>query len=241
VGISAGQRWTLRALRAATTAGFAFTLRHMRHEMRWSFRGPLDDALRSETPMILAAWHQDVLGFMHYLCTHTFLERRRRFTMLASHSFDGELTERVVSPFGFRFVRGSTGKKGARSALRGLRTALERGGSVVIVADGPGPPAFRFQPGPVFLARATGVPLYVARLQARPQWIVPRTWFRMTVPAPRAHVALFSAGPLDVSGGVEAARERAERTLHRLGVEIDAHLYLRRRAPEGQRLADRRV
>jgi len=241
VGTSAGQRWLLRAVRAATTVSFAFTLRHMRHAMWWSFRGPLDDVLRTDEPVIVTGWHQDVLALMHYLCTHTFLERRRRFTMLASRSFDGEVTEQVVRPFGFRFVRGSSGKAGARAALHGLRHALERGGSVVVVADGPGPPAWRFHPGPIFLARSTGVPLYVARVQARPQWIVPRTWFRMTVPFPRAHCALFSAGPIDVSDGVEQGRARAEETLLRLGREVDAHLYLRRRPPEGIRLADRGV
>ncbi len=120
--------------------------------------------------------------------------------------------------------------------MRGLLRALDEGCSAVIVSDGPRPPPYEMKPGPVFLARASGRPLYVARAWARPQFFLARTWFRMAVPLPSAHCALFSEGPLDVGGDIEAARSLAENALNRLCEETDAHLYLRKRIGGGVRL-----
>ena len=189
-----GQRLAARGVGALSQIVFGFTLRHVRHECRWHLSGPLDAALRDGGQLILAAWHQDVLPLFHYLCQLTLLEQRRRFVMLSSQSFDGELTERTLAPFGFEFVRGSAGRKGGRSALRSLHRHVDRGRDIVVIADGPRPPAFLMKGGPIQLARASGVPLYVARASARPSLILPRSWTRMTLPLPRCDLALFS-GP----------------------------------------------
>ncbi|MGH7163283.1 MAG: lysophospholipid acyltransferase family protein [Planctomycetota bacterium] len=222
-------------------AFWTFTLRHARHECRWHLRGPLDDALAGGRQLIVAAWHQDVVPFFHYLITYTSIERRRAFVMLASRSFDGELTERILKTWGIRFVRGSAGKEGAHAALKGLVRALHAGESAIVIADGPAPPPFRMQPGPVYLARATGVPLYLARAWGRPQLLVPRAWFRPALPLPRSDIALFSDGPVDVGGGIEESRRRAELGLNRLCEEADAHLYLRPRVTGGVPLSRRRA
>jgi len=234
---SPGQRLAAAALSGAITGLFHLSTRTLRHCCRWHLRGPLDAVLRSDAQVLVAVWHQDVVPFFHWLTTHTRFEGRRRFVMMASRSFDGEVTERIMRPWGFRFVRGSAGKRGAAAALRGLRRALARGESAVLVADGPLPPPFALKPGPVYLARESGVPLYAARAWARPQVLVARTWFRMAVPLPRAHVALFSDGPLDVGGSLDAARRRVEAALNRLRTEADAYLYLRPRVRGGTRLA----
>jgi lysophospholipid acyltransferase (LPLAT)-like uncharacterized protein len=238
---SFGKRLLARMVGGFSSGFFGLTLRHVRHDCRWHLRGPLDAALRSDEPLILTAWHQDVVPLFHYLITYTHFERRRRFAMLASRSFDGELTERVLRPWGFRFVRGSAGKPGSGSALRGLQRALEAGMSALIIADGPVPPPYEMRPGPVYLARDTGVPLYAARAWARPQFLMARTWFRMAIPLPRAHFALFSAGPIDTSGELERARLRAQETLNRLCEAADAHLYLRPVVRGGVRLGARAV
>jgi lysophospholipid acyltransferase (LPLAT)-like uncharacterized protein len=197
----------------------------------------MDEALRGSDPVILAAWHQDVVPLFHYVILRAAGVRRGRFAMLASRSFDGELTERLLAHWGFRFHRGSAGKEGGTTALLGLSRSLQEGRSAVVIADGPQPPPCVFRPGPIFLARESGVPLYVARAWARPQLVVPRTWFKMAVPLPRCEIAVFSAGPIDVSGDVEEARLRAEAALNRLCVEADAHLYARPRVEGGVALA----
>jgi lysophospholipid acyltransferase (LPLAT)-like uncharacterized protein len=220
-----GQRIAAAAAEAVTKVGFGLTTRHARLACRWDFEGPLDDVLRTDEPVIVAAWHQDVLPFFHYIAMYTYLQRRRRPVMMSSRSFDGEVTERIMRPFGFDFVRGSRGKRGARAALRGLLRAAEQRRDIVLIADGPLPPAYRMQPGPVYLAQQSGLPLYVARAWVRPQFVLSRTWFRMAVPLPGCRIAVCSDGPLDVSGDIEVARERAEKTLLRLGVEADARLY----------------
>jgi len=238
-GIS--ERIALAAIAGGVTALFGFTTRHLRHSCRWHLRGPLHKALADGGPLIVASWHQDTLPFFHYLANFTRLEANRPFVMLSSRSFDGEVTERIMRPWGFRFVRGSFGKEGGSTAVRALLRALDAGERVALVADGPRPPAGVLRRGVVFLARKSGVPLYVARAWARPQVLVPRTWFRMAIPLPRAHLACLSAGPLDVSGSLEEARARTEGELRRLCEEADALLYLKRRVRGGVRLAARPV
>jgi lysophospholipid acyltransferase (LPLAT)-like uncharacterized protein len=235
-----GQRTIARAVGAFTTALFTFTARHARHACRWHLRGPLDAAVRSGAPFVLAAWHQDVLPLFHYLALH-HIERPGRYLMMSSRSFDGEVTERVLRPFGFDFVRGSAGKEGARTALRELQRAARAGRRIVLIADGPVPPPYRLRPGPVQVARHSGLPLFVARAWSRPQQVVPRTWFRMTIPLPRSDIAVFSAGPIDVGGEFEEARSRAEAALHELGRQVDGHLYLTPRPPPGVRFEERAV
>jgi lysophospholipid acyltransferase (LPLAT)-like uncharacterized protein len=235
------QRMAASVLDGVSRVLFGFTLRHQRDCCRYHFAGPLDDALRRGDQVIVAGWHQDILPFFHYLSMYSAFERRQRFRMMSSRSFDGELTERVLRTWGFRFVRGSFGKISAGAALRGYLRAIEAGDSVVIIADGPQPPAHVFRPGAAFLAQASRLPLYVCRAWARPQWIVPSTWFRMTVPGPRHHCGIWSAGPIDPSGSVEDVRLRAEREMARLGEEVDAALYLQRDIGGGVRLALRDV
>jgi lysophospholipid acyltransferase (LPLAT)-like uncharacterized protein len=235
------ERVALATIAGGVTAVFGLTTRYLRHSCRWHLGGPLHAALAEGKPLIVASWHQDALLFFHYLANYTRLEARRPFVMLASRSFDGEVTERIMRPWGFRFVRGSFGRAGGQAAVRGLLRALAAGERVAVVADGPRPPAAVMRRGAAFLARESGVPLYVARAWARPQVLVPRTWFRLAVPLPRAHVACLSAGPIDVSGTLEEARSRAEGELRRLCEEADAFLYLRRQVAGGVRLAARPV
>ncbi len=146
--------------------------------------------------------------------------------MLASRSFDGEVTERLLRRWGFRFARGSAGKAGGAAALRELARGIRKGGWAVVVADGPRPPPFRLRPGALFLAREGLIPLFAVRAWARPQLLIPRTWFRMAVPLPRCDIAVFSAGPIDPGGDEEVARLRVEGELEQLRRAADAHLYL---------------
>ena len=235
------QRIAARAIEAAGVLLFNQTLRHARHHCRWHLHGPIHDAFAAGAPFVLAGWHQDVVPLLHYVILRAVYERRRPLAMLASRSFDGEVTGRLLANWGFRFHRGSAGKEGASAALLGLGRSLEEGRSVVVIADGPQPPPCVFRPGPIFLARETGAPLYVVRTWARPQLVLPGTWFKMAVPLPRCDIAVFSAGPIDVGGDPEEARARAEAELNALCAEADAHLYASPRVRGGVPLARRSV
>jgi len=195
------------------------TLRHVRHASRWHLRGPLDAALRAGEPVIIAAWRQDIVPLFHYLVTFTGFEQREPFVC----ENNGAFAARILRPWGFRCVDS-------------VRAAVAAGKSAVVLADGPEPPPYAMRPDPLSLAQATGRPLFLVRAWARPQLLVARTWFRMTVPLPRAHYALFSEGPVECGGSVEEGRLRAEASLQRLCEEADAFLYLRRRVRGGIRL-----
>ncbi len=229
-------RTTARLIWGAVSLLFGLTGRHARLGCRWHLQGPLHEALLDRRQMILVCWHQDVLPMFHYLAQHTFMRKHRPFRVLASKSIDGQITEDLLRPWGFRFVRGSTGKKGARAALRGFLDALEAGESAVIVADGPGPPAYLLQPGPLFMARRSGVPVYVVRGWARPQTHLYGTWFRLAIPLPFCDIAVFSDGPIPVDGTIEEARQRVQDRLNRLCVEADAYLYGKARVKVGMPL-----
>ena len=104
-------------------------------------------------PIVYAFWHSCILPAM-------YLWRNLQIRVMSSDSFDGEWMGRIMRKFGFVKVRGSK-SRGAVRALLGMRRELEQGWTVAFTIDGPRGPRFVAKPGPVVLARATGVPMAV--------------------------------------------------------------------------------
>src|SRR5690348_6473295 len=104
-------------------------------------------------PIIYSFWHNCMIPAM-YAC------RNLQVRVMSSDSFDGEYTGRIMQKFGFVKVRGSS-SKGAIRALLGMRRELEQGWTVAFTIDGPRGPRYVAKPGPVVLARSTGVPMVV--------------------------------------------------------------------------------
>jgi lysophospholipid acyltransferase (LPLAT)-like uncharacterized protein len=126
-------------------------------------------------PMVYSFWHNCMIAAM-YLC------RNLQIRVMGSESFDGEYASRIMEKFGFVRVRGSS-SRGAVRALLGMRRELDQGWTVAFTIDGPRGPRYVAKPGPVFLARATGVPMAAFHIALERAWIL-KTWDGCMIPKP---------------------------------------------------------
>ena len=182
--------------------------------------------LRGTDPAVFACWHQDFVMTVGYLSRWNV---RRRTLVLASASRDGGLAAASAEALGYRkAVRGSSATGGAAALLGLSRLARgDRAASVVVVADGPRPPARDLKPGAIHLARDTGYPLWLVRTSWFPEPALEQTWARFHLPKPWARGVVLADGPIAVSPGLdreglEATRVAVERRLNDLASRADA-------------------
>ena len=133
-------------------------------------------------------WHEMMLFPAH---THA----RSRIAVLVSDHADGELIAQIMQMLGGQVVRGSTNKRGL-SALRGL---MRKGkfSHLAITPDGPRGPRRVVQPGAIYLASRTGMPLIPVGLSYRRCWRH-RSWDRMAFPYPGELGQAVIGTPIDV-------------------------------------------
>lgn len=101
--------------------------------------------------LIIAIWHGRTLLPVYYY-------RGLGVWTITSLSRDGEFQTRIVNRFGFRTVRGSSGRGGMKAALI-ISKKLAEGGILAITPDGPRGPIHEVQDGTVFLSRHAGCPI----------------------------------------------------------------------------------
>jgi lysophospholipid acyltransferase (LPLAT)-like uncharacterized protein len=178
-------------------------------------------------PIIYSFWHRCVFPA-------AYLWRNLNIRVMTSQSFDGEYIARIIQKFGFVPVRGSS-SRGAVRALLGMRRDTEEGWTVAFTIDGPRGPRYVAKPGPVLLARATGVPMSVFHMAVERAWVL-NTWDQFVVPKPFSRVLMRVAAEIRVPPGAEDAemgrlhqelqasldrvREFAEANLTKVGKEI---------------------
>jgi lysophospholipid acyltransferase (LPLAT)-like uncharacterized protein len=140
-------------------------------------------------PVILSFWHNCIIPA-------TYFYRDRHIGVMSSDSFDGEYTGRIIRKFGFVKVRGSS-SRGAVRALLGMRRELQQGWSVAFTIDGPRGPRYVVKPGPVLLARKTGIPMIAFHIALERAWIL-KTWDGCMVPKPFTRAFLRMSRPIPV-------------------------------------------
>lgn len=127
-------------------------------------------------PTIYPFWHR-------CLIPACFLWRNKQIAVLTSTSFDGEYIARILQRFGYKPVRGSSTRGGVRGLL-GMQQELESGHSVAFTIDGPKGPMYEAKPGPVLLARVTGLPILCFHVALEDPWVLSRSWDQFMVPRP---------------------------------------------------------
>ena len=134
-----------------------------------------------ERPLIGSFWHACMIPAT-YMC------RNLGVRVMSSNSYDGEYMGRIIRKFGFVAVKGSSSRNAVR-ALLGLRRALEEGWTVAFTLDGPRGPRYKVKPGPVALARSSGVPLTMFHMAVDRAWVL-NTWDRLMIPKPFSRVLM---------------------------------------------------
>lgn len=191
-----------------------FVLRRLSASWRTELHGTEHRAAVQAAPGCLwVLWHGRMLMG---LTEHAGLG----YTVLVSPSKDGDLMDTLLPRFGYRVIRGSTSRTGARS-LRAMLRDLQAGGTVVVTPDGPRGPRHSGSAGVIWLARATGFPILPCGFVADRAWRL-NSWDAFTIPKWRARVAMVFGEPLSVdrhadSDALKAAS--AELTARTLGAE----------------------
>lgn len=101
--------------------------------------------------LIFALWHGRTLLPVYY-------HRGMGIWAITSLSRDGEFQTRIIGRFGFRAIRGSTGRGGIKAALTACKRLAE-GGILAITPDGPKGPIYEIQDGTIFMSRHAGCPI----------------------------------------------------------------------------------
>ena len=133
-------------------------------------------------PMILVHWHADDLAM---LGPH----RNRGYCTLVSLSKDGDLLAYAMEKIGYKIVRGSSSRGGARGFIQLIR-AIKAGHDAVITVDGPRGPKHKVKPGAAMLAYKTGAAIQPLGAIARPRYLFRKTWSGTYLPAPFAQVQI---------------------------------------------------
>jgi lysophospholipid acyltransferase (LPLAT)-like uncharacterized protein len=141
----------------------------------------VDESGNPPQPVIGPFWHRAVIPATYYF-------RGRGIAVITSRSFDGEYIARIIERFGFVAVRGSS-SRGGSGALLAANRVLSSGHIAAFTIDGPRGPRYIAKPGPVMLARMSGVPILCFYLACERPWLL-RSWDAMMVPRPfsRVHV-----------------------------------------------------
>jgi lysophospholipid acyltransferase (LPLAT)-like uncharacterized protein len=132
--------------------------------------------------------------------------------VLSSKHADGQLSTETCQQLGFKVIRGSS-TRGGTEALRQL-IRVSRSSHLAITPDGPRGPRRHVQPGVIFLAARTGMPMVPCGIGVHHGWRA-NSWDRLVVPIPFTRVMGVWGEPILVPPKV--AREGLEE--HRLRLE----------------------
>jgi len=149
----------------------------------------LMDYLSSGRGLVLAVWHGRSLLPIYYC-------RGRGIWAIISLSRDGEMQNRIVSRYGYRTIRGSSGRQGARAFLQSVKRIRE-GGTLAVTPDGPKGPDRQVQEGTILLAQRSGCPILPIGASARPRKLL-GSWDSYMVPCPFGRGAVVFGEPIHV-------------------------------------------
>lgn len=159
--------------------------------------------------VIVAFWH-------NRLVMMPVVGRGQKICIMNSGHRDGRIASRAIERWGIRTVSGSATRGGVKGFLSLVRVFRE-GYSLAVVPDGPRGPSQQAKPGIVHLAKATGADIFPVSYAADRAWRL-RSWDRLIIPKPFAHVAVAVGEPIHV------ARDSDEHRLDSLRKELEDRL-----------------
>ncbi|MHB1456721.1 MAG: lysophospholipid acyltransferase family protein [Armatimonadota bacterium] len=143
--------------------------------------------LASGKGLIIAIWHGRTMLPVYY-------HRGLGVWTITSLSRDGELQTGIVNRFGFRAVRGSTGRGGMKAALT-ISKKLAEGGVFAITPDGPRGPIYEVQDGVIFLSRHAGCPIIPVGVGLSKRKLA-KSWDRYALPYPFGRCEMVFGEPI---------------------------------------------
>lgn len=171
----------------------------------------------SDRALIFAGWHGTTL-----LCANFF--RNRGIYTIVSNSRDGEMQNKIMHLFGYKTIRGSTGRGGIKAAIESIKV-LKEGHCMAFTPDGPRGPSGVVQEGVVMMAGKSGALMIPVGTSARRRMLA-KSWDKYMIPAPFNKAVLVFGDPIIVADGatkeqMEEARLKLEGAIHRVQAEAD--------------------
>ena len=194
-------RRRLRVAIGSTLGGLVLRLLGATWRVRRIGSEAFDDMRAKQEPFIAAFWHGEIIPV-------TWVHRGSGIAPLISHHADGEVIARIVEGLGYRTVRGSTTRGGARALLEAAQLVNE-GITVAFTPDGPRGPRHVFAPGALIVAQRTGRPVIVLAATASRAWHL-KSWDRHLVPKPFATITIRYSGPQYVRADQARDAEREQ-------------------------------
>jgi lysophospholipid acyltransferase (LPLAT)-like uncharacterized protein len=220
---------TQRLLFAATSAAARLFVRASTDTCHWQGVEPglRQDLLLGRTHVIFLVWHNRVPAFFPWLASLSRRDWRFRCDAMVSGSKDGELLARPIRESGGVVIRGSSSKD-ATAALRGAVEAAAEGANIATVGDGPRGPRYRLKPGPVLIAKATGLPVVPVTWVGSRVLQLHRSWDQLMLPLPFSRIEFRFGEPYQVAAdadarGIATARRELEKRMGALTEWADAN------------------
>jgi lysophospholipid acyltransferase (LPLAT)-like uncharacterized protein len=144
-----------------------------------------------------------------------------KIDMLISKHADGEFISQLARHLGKGAVRGSSRRGGSGAMLELIRRCRQKDQNHLgITPDGPRGPRRRVQPGLIFLASKTGLPIVPVGFGYEKAWRM-RSWDRMALPCPYSLATGVFDAPIQVpaklgQSGLEMYQRFVEERLHQL-------------------------
>lgn len=164
--------------------------------------------------IIYALWH----GRMFL---PIWILRKQNIQVVVSPSRDGEYLHRIISKFGYQSVRGSTSKNPSRTLVQ-ILNKLNQGKDIEIAPDGPQGPSHKVQPGIIWLARKSGMPIIPLTFAARRKKFF-SSWDKFLFPFPFNKLVFIYGNPIYVSPAdeIETKARKLEEKLNQITDQAD--------------------
>ena len=135
-----------------------------------------EDIFKNHTTIIVVFWHERIAVMSK------IWPKERKLAMLQSPHPDGRLIASAINKLGFLTVWGSTNRN-AVGGILGLVKIAKKGVSIGITPDGPRGPALVCSPGPIAVARLSGLPIVPIAWSCSKFWKL-NTWDNSILPKP---------------------------------------------------------
>jgi lysophospholipid acyltransferase (LPLAT)-like uncharacterized protein len=175
-------------------------------EGRWR---PLYEARR---PHVFLLWHEALLPLLWH-------HRRQSIAIVVSEAREGQYLADFAASLGYRAVRGSSTRGGARALLGAVRE-LEAGFAVAFTPDGPRGPRREMKAGVVAAAQRGGGIVVPLHARADRSWRL-NSWDRFMIPKPAAVVRILYGRPFEVAPGEDGLAAGLREAEARLGEIVE--------------------
>ena len=176
---------------------------------------------KSPESIIFSGWHGRTM-------TAPTLFRGKGYYTLISLSKDGDIQNYIYLRFGFKTIRGSSNRGGARALVEIIKTLRAGGAKFAFTPDGPRGPSGVVQEGILLMAQKSGCLIVPVGVSAKKRWIL-GTWDKYMVPKPFTKVLMYFGDAIKIPANtkgeeLEKIRLQIEQAMHRTQAEADRRM-----------------